>query len=129
MSNRNNVLFAALASCLFAAGALVAADIAIAKPPPANAATTDSGAGCLVSADFVNYELDSTCAWHIVRRRDRSGARVLLNYQDHGQLQPGQTAPASAVNTSASFPAFGLTCHGTETVTPSGQYRSSLECN
>ena len=129
MSNRNKALFVALASCALAGAALFAADIASAKPPPANAATTDSGTECLVSADFVNYELDSSCNWHIVRRRDRSGARVLLNYQDHGQLQPGQVAPASAVHTSASFPAFGLTCHGTETVTPSGEYRSSLECN
>lgn len=129
MSDRNKALSVALASCALAGVALVATDIASAKPPPANAATTDSGTGCLVSADFVNYELDSNCDWHIVRRRDRSGTRVLLNYRDHGQLQPGQTAPASAGNNSMSFPAFGLTCHGTETVTPSGEYRSSLECN
>ncbi len=129
MSDRNKALFVALASCVLAGAALFAAGIASAKPPPANAARTDSGEGCLVSADFVNYELDSTCDWHIVRRRDRSGARVLLNYQDHGQLQPGQTAPAHAVNTSFSLPLFGLTCHGTETVTPSGEYRSSAECN
>lgn len=127
MSDLKKTLVVALASCLLAGGALFAADIASAKPT--NAATTDRGTGCLVSSDFVNYELDATCNWHIVRRRDRNGTRVLLNYQDHGQLQPGQAAPASAVNTSASFPAFGLTCHGTETVTPSGEYRSSLECN
>src|SRR5262245_50198219 len=125
MSDR--MLSVALASCLLAGAVLFAAGVASAKP--INAATTDSGTNCLVSADFVNYETDLNCEWHIVRRRDRNGARVLLNYHDHGQLQPGQTAPDHALNNSASFPAFGLTCHGTETVTPSGEYRSSLECN
>ena len=129
MSDRNKALSVALASCVLAGVAVLAASVASAKPPPANAATTDSGSGCLVSADFVNYELDSNCDWHIVRRRDRNGVRVLLNYRDHGQLQPGQTAPANAATNSMAFPAFGLTCHGTETVTPSGEYRSSLECN
>lgn len=129
MIERNKALSVALASCALATAVLFATDIASAKPPPANAATTDSGTECLVSADFVNYQTDSNCEWQIVRRRDRSGARVLLNYHDHGQLQPGQTAPANAANSNASFPAFGLTCHGTETVTPSGEYRSSLECN
>lgn len=102
-----------------------------AKPP--NAAVVvhdeDAGAGCLVSADFVNYQLDPTCGWQLVRRRDRNGDRALLHYRDHGQLQPGQAAPATALNNPISVPVHNLMCHGTETVTPSGQYRSSLECN
>src|SRR5688572_25695483 len=122
MIDWNKALSVALASCALAGVVLFATNIVSAKPPPANAATTDSGTDCLVSADFVNYQTDANCEWHIVRRRDRSGVRVLLNYQDHGHLQPGQTAPAHAANSSASFPAFGLTCHGTETVTPSGEY-------
>ncbi len=54
--------------------------------------------GCMVSVDFVNYQLDPSCEWQVVRRRDRNGARALLNYRDHGQLQPGQAAPATAVH-------------------------------
>lgn len=109
-----------------------------ASAKPTNAATVVQnedapGVNCLVSDDFINYAVDPTCQWQIVRRNDRGGTRVMFQYRDHGQLQPGQTAPATALRNSFSFPGTGantgLMCRGTETVTPSGEYRSDMHCN
>ena len=134
MTKRNSY-WRTLACAGLLASATLAPGAAVAKPPHAASVLTDEDTvtGCSVSVDFVNYALDPNCEWQLVRRTV-DGARVLHNYQDHGELQPGQTRPRRAVHNTLtlSIPdgAGGfLECHGTETVTPSGNYRSSLQCN
>jgi hypothetical protein len=119
----------------FVAATALAPSAAFAKSPNGAEIITneDAGIGCLVSVDFINYAEDSACEWQLVRRTV-DGARVLINYHDQGQLQPGQTPPRRAVHnrvtTTVPDGAGGfLDCHGTETVTPTGHYRSALQCN
>jgi hypothetical protein len=134
MTKRNSY-WRTLACAGLLAAATLAPSAAVAKSPNGAEIITneDTGIGCLVSVDFINYAEDPSCEWQLVRRTV-DGARVLRNYQDHGQLQPGQTAPSRAVHnritTTVPDGAGGfLECRGTETVTPSGNYRSALQCN
>ena len=115
-----NALFAAL---MFTA-ALLAPQGVVAKPPqPINAAQTSSGTGCLVRDANGAYHYDATCEWHVVYRRNRSGALVMYSYQDHGQLPAGAPHPSSASRHTGPWPGC-IADEINEVTTPSGEYRS-----
>ena len=118
-----------LASTLsvFFLAATVAGSASALPPDHALNAITDSGTGCEVSATGSGHVTDPTCQWNIVRRRNADGQVVVFSYHDEGQLQPGQTAPSRAVH-------FSGICAGgrgeyTETISPSGHYRSDCRFN
>jgi hypothetical protein len=108
--------------CALAATAALST-AALAKPNhPINAATTDSGTGCLVRDGAGAYHFDAACRWHLVRRRDKDGNLVLYSYQDHGSLPAGAPRPSSASRHSGPWP--GCIDGINEVTTPSGEYRS-----
>lgn len=98
---------------------------------PIHAAQPSSGEGCIVRASETDgYQFDATCQAHQVVKRDKSGALRSFFYQDKGTLQPGQTAPGSAVRISLDGQSVGgLPCTGSEVITPSGEYSSNLKCS
>lgn len=98
---------------------------------PINAATTNSGTGCIVRAGETSpYFGDAACEWHTVVKKNRDGSFAFYMYQDKGNLQPGQTAPDSAVKTElVGFVVAGMPCTGTEVISPSGSYASNLKCS
>lgn len=120
MRDRMNLL--ALGVCALAAVAIGAPSVSAKPNAPINAATTDSGTGCLVRDASGGYHFDPNCEWHVVRRRDRDGNLVLFSYQDHGQLPPNAPHPTSAVQNRGPWPGCIDGIH--ETTTPSGEYRS-----
>jgi YD repeat-containing protein len=123
MSHSTHLFAPVLAACIFAAAAIGMVSAASAKPNnPINAATTDSGTGCLVRDGAGVYHYDATCEWHLVRRRDRDGNLVLFSYHDQGQLPDGAPRPSSADRHVGPWP--GCLDGITEVTTPSGQYRS-----
>jgi len=91
---------------------------------PDTAATTSSGNGCGVrGSEAESYVIDSGCTFHMVVKLNADGT-VMLNYQDKGQLQPGQTVP-DTVYTASLVDEY---CTVTERATPSGEYKSSAHC-
>jgi hypothetical protein len=120
--SRTRLLSLAAGLCVLAAvGA--ASTIASAKPNhPINAATTDSGTGCLVRDGAGAYHFDAACRWHLVRRRDKNGKLVLFSYHDQGNLPPNAPRPSSASKHSGPWP--GCLDGINEVTTPSGQYKS-----
>lgn len=96
-------------------------------------ATPDKGQGCFVRVGEGpnDYELDATCEAHEVLKLDNQGNVEFYVYQDHGQLPEGSWRPDTTFrdtfeqcfNTS-----FGQICGiATETVTPSGEYKSNFK--
>ena len=86
--------------------------------------------GCFVriSADG-DYALDAACAGHAVTKLDDDDRVILYNYQDHGQTSwHPRNAFHDTYELCLNFGApTGVLC-GTvnETVTPSGEYKSSF---
>ena len=99
----------------------------------ATRAITDRGTGCYVRVGTGenDYIYDATCAAHDVTKFDNEGNVELYSYQDHGQLPEGSWLPSEAYrNTFEVCYAFssGIVCGtATETVTPSGEYKSSFK--
>ena len=99
----------------------------------AKRAVTDSGTGCYVrvGVEENDYVLDTTCSAHDVLKLDDEGNLEFYVYQDHGHLPEGGWRPS--VTFSSTFEvcyqySFGIVC-GTvkESVTPSGEYKSSFK--
>ncbi len=118
-----SALLSAAALVAMTAPASGALSMASAEPnAPINAATTDSGTGCLVRDANGVHHFDATCEWRLVRRRDRDGNLVLFSYQDHGQLPANVPHPSSASRHTGPWPGCLDGIH--EVTTPSGEYRS-----
>jgi hypothetical protein len=110
------------ALCVLAVAA-AGASAALAKPDkPINAATTDSGTGCLVRDAVGAYHYDAACKWHLVRKRDKNGNLVLFSYHDEGNLPANAPHPSSASQNRGPWPGCLDGIH--EVTSPSGQYRS-----
>jgi hypothetical protein len=106
--------------------------VAIPDNRPINAAqVTDElfAEGCWVRANDTDpYEYDPVCESHAVITRDREGNIRSVVYEDNSALLAGQAAPGQALRYTAQFDLFGLSCSGSEVITPSGEYRSHLHC-
>ena len=103
-------------------------------PVSATRAVADKGTGCYVRVGpgEGDYVLDNACEAHDVIKFDDDGSIELYNYQDHGQLPEGGWRPDRTFRSTydqclSITPAHILVC-GTikETVTPSGEYKSSF---
>lgn len=99
----------------------------------ATRAITDRVTGCFVRVDTgVNdYVVDNTCTASDVLKFDDEGNFEFYIYQDHGQLPEGFWRPAQTFRNSFemcfSF-SFGNVCGVVkESVTPSGEYKSSFK--
>ena len=98
----------------------------------ATRAVTDSGTGCFVRVGTGDddYVFDATCAAHDALKLDDEGDIEFYVYQDHGQLPEGSWRPSQAFRSSFEQclnTSFGVVCGiATETVTPSGEYKSSF---
>ena len=98
----------------------------------ATRAFADKGTGCFVRVDTgeFDYVFDETCTAHDVIKFDVEGNFQFFSYQDHGQLPEGSWRPSRVYRSSFeqcfNF-SFGVVCGmSTETVTPSGEYKSSF---
>ena len=99
----------------------------------ATRAVTDSGTGCFIRVGTADddYAFDSTCTAHEVLKMDDDGNLEFYVYQDHGQLPEGSWRPSQTHRETfeqcLQF-SFGIAC-GTvrETVSPSGEYKSSFK--
>ena len=99
----------------------------------ATKAVTDRGTGCFVRVGTGDddYVFDSACTASDVLKFDDEENFEFYIYQDHGQLPEGTWRPAQAYRNTyeACFEFdFGVVC-GTvkESVTPSGEYKSSFK--
>jgi hypothetical protein len=98
----------------------------------ATRAVTDSGTGCYVRVGTGedDYDFDATCTAHDAIKFDDEGNFEFYVYQDHGQLPEGSWRPSQPYHSTFEqcFNAsFGVICGtATETVTPSGEYKSSF---
>jgi hypothetical protein len=98
----------------------------------ATPAVTDSGIGCSVRVGTGddNYVFDATCTAHDALKFDDEGNFEFYVYQDHGQLPEGSWRPTQAFRSTFEQcfnTRFGVVCGiATETVTPSGEYKSSF---
>ena len=98
----------------------------------ATRAFTDRGTGCFVRVGTGDndYVLTDACIAQSVIKFDNGGNFQLFAYQDQGQLPEGSWRPTQAYRSTFEqcfeF-SFGVVC-GTvsETVTPSGEYKSSF---
>lgn len=108
---------------------LTAASSAVAKlDKPLNAATAGHGSGCF-TRDANGVEMfDPSCTTFFTVKLDQDGNIQHYIYHDDARLQDGQTAPDSAITNSVSYVVFGLSCEGTERLTPSGNYSSNQVC-
>jgi hypothetical protein len=95
-------------------------------------AVTDRGTGCYVRVGNGDndYVLDNTCTASDVIKFNDEGDFEFYAYQDHGQLPEGSWRPSQAFHSTFELCFefnFGVVC-GTarETVTPSGEYKSSF---
>jgi hypothetical protein len=104
------------------------------RPVTATRATPDRGNGCHVRiGDGANdYAFDPACETHDVLKLDDDGGLDFYVYQDHGQLPAGGWFPSqpyrSTFEQCFEFGSIGVIC-GTvkESVTPSGEYKSSFK--
>jgi hypothetical protein len=65
-----------------------------------------------------------------VQRNNQDGSLALVSYQDHGTLPADAPRPSrTRTNPVSSTFSDGSVCDGTETTTPSGQYRSNCHFN
>ena len=98
----------------------------------AKPAESEKGAGCYVPAsDGVSpYVFDATCDAHAVVKYDDDGGLEFYFYEDHGQTAwHPKTAVRDTYSQCLNFgPQLGIVC-GTvkESVTPSGEYKSSFK--
>src|SRR5687767_7958641 len=98
----------------------------------ATRAVADKGTGCfvLVDPEGEDYVFDDTCTAHDAIKFDDEGNVEFYVYQDHGQLPEGSWRPSRAFRSTYEQCfnySFGVVC-GTvmETVSPSGEYKSSF---
>ena len=99
----------------------------------ATRAQTGKGTGCFirVGTGDDDYAFDGTCTAHDVLKMDDDGNLEFYVYQDHGQLPEGSWRPSQTHRETfeqcLQFD-FGIVC-GTvrETVSPSGEYKSSFK--
>ena len=98
----------------------------------ATRAVTDRGTGCFVRVGTGDdeYVFDAACAAHDAIKFDDEGNFEFYVYQDHGQLPEGSWRPSQAFRSSFEQcfnTSFGVVCGiATETVSPSGEYKSSF---
>lgn len=99
----------------------------------ATRAVTDRGTGCYirVGTGDDDYAFDSACTASNVLKFDDEENFEFYVYQDHGQLPEGTWRPSQVFHSTfeACFQfSFGVVC-GTikESVTPSGEYKSSFK--
>jgi hypothetical protein len=122
----------ALTTALAFAGAGVLAAPAAAKPDPNRAISLKDpfdNNGCFVTDVAGVTTLDSGCRAHLTLRTI-SGEFAQAMYQDHGQLPAGATLPSTATVNDISYYLAGtgqITC--SETITPSGEYKSKCYFN
>jgi hypothetical protein len=95
-------------------------------------ALTDRGTGCYVRVGTGDndYVQDTACTASDVIKFNDEGDFEFYAYQDHGQLPEGSWRPSQAFHSTFELCfefSFGDVC-GTarETVTPSGEYKSSF---
>lgn len=99
----------------------------------AKRAVADKGAGCYVPAEEGpdNYVADPNCQAHDVLKLDDDGEVDFYVYQDHGQTSwhPEQTYRSTTEDFCITFRDLGVEVCGVvkETVTPSGEYKSSFK--
>jgi hypothetical protein len=99
----------------------------------ATRAITQRDTGCYVRVGTgdSDYEFDSACTYQAVLKMDDDGEFDFYVYQDHGQLPEGSWRPEQPYRNS--FEAcynfsFGPVCGIVkESVSPSGQYKSSFK--
>ena len=98
----------------------------------ATRAVPDKGTGCFVRVGTGDndYVFDTTCTAHDALKFDDEGNFEFYVYQDHGQLPEGSWRPSQAFRSTFEQcfnTSFGVICGiATETVSPSGEYKSSF---
>ncbi len=99
-------------------------------------AEPSKGAGCYVRTGLNanDYAFDPTCAAHDVLKLDDDGELDFYVYQDHGQLPEGSWRPSTTFRNTfemcLNLGSIGIVCGiAKETVTPSGEYKSSFKSN
>lgn len=122
----------AMVAAVALAGAATASAPAAAKPDPDRAISLKDpfgNGGCFVTDAAGVSTLDSGCLSHLAVRTV-GGDFALAMYEDHGQLPAGATLPSSAVTNDISYvlPGTGL-IRCSETITPSGEYKSKCYFN
>ncbi|HET9811728.1 MAG TPA: hypothetical protein VFP53_08550 [Sphingomicrobium sp.] len=95
---------------------------------PINASTAGHATGCTIHDANGVESFDPSCQTFSTVKLDQDGNVQHYIYHDDARLQAGQTAPESAVTTPVSYVIFGLSCTGTERITPSGYYSSNQVC-
>jgi hypothetical protein len=99
----------------------------------ATRAITDRGTGCYVRVGTGDndYAYDATCTAHDVIKFDNKGNFQFYEYQDHGELPEGSWIPTKTYRNTFEVCynlGFAVVCGtATETVTPSGEYKSSFK--
>lgn len=99
----------------------------------ATRAVTERGTGCFVRVGTGDndYVQDTTCTASDVLKFDDEGNFEFYIYQDHGQLPEGFWRPSRVYHNSFEMcfaASFGVFCGiAKETVTPSGEYKSSFK--
>ena len=96
-----------------------------------NDVQVSSGTGCIVTDAYGGHHYDPNCNWHDVSTYDEGGNLIKYKYQDQGTLPEGAPRPARAIH-QTSINNYdngdGQYFEGrvTETITPSGEYKSSF---
>jgi hypothetical protein len=127
-----NIRMIAFATALTLTGAAMSAAPAAAKPDPDRAISLwdpfDNN-GCFVTDAAHVTTLDTGCQAHLTLRTV-DGAFAQAMYQDHGELPAGATLPSTATVNDISYelPGVGL-IRCSETITPSGEYKSKCYFN
>ena len=105
------------------------------SPVSATRAVTDRGTGCYVRVGTGDddYVFDSACKGSDVLKFDDEENFEFYVYEDHGQLPEGTWRPSRVYHSTYEacyLFSFGVIC-GTvkESVTPSGEYKSSFKAN
>ena len=99
----------------------------------ATRAITDRGTGCYVRVGTGpgDYVYDAACTAQDVTKLDNEGNVEFYSYQDHGQLPEGSWRPSKGYRNTFEVCyafSFGVVCGtATETITPSGEYKSSFK--
>jgi len=92
-----------------------------------NHVEVERGTGCYVRDAADNYTWDPSCNRQAVITYDDGGNLIKYKYQDQGELPEGAALPPRAIHESyfAIIKGLGNTLI-TETITPSGEYKSSM---
>ena len=117
----------------FAAIAIVITFIGVTSVS-ARRAEPSSGTGCFVRTGegVDDYTFDTACQAHDVLKLDDDGNLEFYVYQDHGQLPAGGWLPFQSYRTTFeqcfNMTGVGVVCGiGRESVSPSGEYKSSFK--